>query len=77
MVGVVFVRNVLSVIVLFTLTPWITGMGIQNLHILIAVICFVSLLLPVPLLMWGKKARVATAGSYKKMALRQLSHRTI
>lgn len=77
MVGVIFVRNVFSVVVLFALTPWITAMGIQNLHILISVICFVVMLLPIPLLVWGKKARVATAESYRKMALRQLSHRTI
>ena len=61
LVGVVFIRNVLSVIVLFTLTPWVNGMGIQNVHILIAFIIFAILLLPIPLLIWGKKARIATA----------------
>ncbi|KAJ5807739.1 Major facilitator superfamily domain general substrate transporter [Penicillium riverlandense] len=77
LVGVVFMRNILSVIVLLVLTPWVEGMGLQNLHILIALINFVILLLPVPLLIWGKRARVATATRYKKMAQKQLSHRTI
>lgn len=70
-------RNILSVIVLLVLTPWVEGMGLQNLHVLIALINFVILLLPVPLLVWGKRARVATATRYKKMAQKQLSHRAI
>lgn len=77
MVGVVFSRNAFSVIVLFTLTPWIDGMGLQNMHILVAVLCFVLLLLPVPLLIWGKKARIATAKTYKEMALQQPTHRDV
>jgi hypothetical protein len=70
-------RNILSVIVLFVLTPWVEGMGMRDLHILVAVISFVILLIPVPLLIWGKKARVATAPMYRKMASNQLSHRTV
>lgn len=77
LVGVVFIRNILSLIVLFVLTPWVDGMGMQNLHILVAVLAFVIYMLPVPLLVWGKKARVATATRYKKMATRQLCHRAI
>jgi hypothetical protein len=76
-VGVVFTRNAFSVVVLFALTPWINGMGIQNLHILVAVLCFVILLLPVPLLIWGKKARIATARRYNKMASQQPTHRAV
>lgn len=75
LVGVIFTRNILSVIVLFVLTPWVKGMHMQNTHILIAVICFVVLLLPVPLLLWGKKARVSTARRYRRMAANQPTHR--
>ncbi|KAJ5617874.1 hypothetical protein N7537_002988 [Penicillium hordei] len=77
LVGVVFMRNIFSVIVLFVLTPWVNKMGLRDLHILCAVLSFVILLLPVPLLIWGKKARIATAPSYRRMAANQLSHRTI
>ncbi|KAK4862599.1 hypothetical protein LT330_002732 [Penicillium expansum] len=77
LVGVIFMRNIFSVIVLFVLTPWVNRMGMRDLHILIAVIAFVILLAPIPLLVWGKKARIATAPSYRKMAANQLSHRTI
>ncbi|PLN81755.1 MFS general substrate transporter [Aspergillus taichungensis] len=75
LVGVIFTRNILSVIVLFVLTPWVNGMHMQNTHILIAVLCFVVLLLPVPLLLWGKKARVSTASRYRRMAANQPTHR--
>ncbi|KUM64872.1 hypothetical protein ACN42_g2193 [Penicillium freii] len=77
LVGVIFMRNIFSVIVLFVLTPWVNKMGLRNLHILCAVVSFVILLIPVPLLIWGKKARIATAPSYMKMAANQLTHRTI
>ncbi|PNY29218.1 MFS-type transporter [Tolypocladium capitatum] len=77
LVGVVFMRNALSVVVLFALTPWIDGMGLLNMHIIVAVLCFVILLIPVPLLIWGKKARVASARAYSAMARRQPTHRDL
>ncbi|UNI17910.1 hypothetical protein JDV02_004218 [Purpureocillium takamizusanense] len=50
-------------------------MGVRDLHILIVVLCFAILLIPVALLIWGKKARLATAKSYMEMARRQPTHR--
>lgn len=70
-------RNVLSLIVLFVLTPWVDGMGLRDTHIICAVIAFVIYLMPIPLLKWGKKARKATAASYMKMAERQFTHRPV
>lgn len=70
-------RNIFSLVVLFVLTPWVKGMGMQNLHILVAVIAFVIYLAPVPFLVWGKRARVATAARYKKMASTHVSRRAI
>ncbi|OAR00075.1 hypothetical protein LLEC1_05385 [Akanthomyces lecanii] len=75
LVGVVFTRNAISVLVLFALTPWINAMGLRNLHIMISVLCCVLLLLPVALIIWGKKARIATAARYREMAHRQPTHR--
>ncbi|KAJ5629940.1 hypothetical protein N7528_003597 [Penicillium herquei] len=77
LVGVIFMRNIISLIVLFVLTPWVNGMGLQNLHILCAVLAFVFYMIPVPLLIWGKKARVATAASYRKMSEKQITHRAV
>lgn len=64
-----------SVVVLFALEPWIIGMGIQNLHILCALIAFVIHLLPIVMLIWGKKFRVKSAQAYQIMATRQPLHR--
>ncbi|KAJ5278840.1 hypothetical protein N7478_004212 [Penicillium angulare] len=77
LVGVIFMRNIISVIVLFVLTPWVNGMGMQNLHVLCAMVAFAIYLIPVPLLIWGKKARVATAKSYRAMAEKQVTHRAV
>ena len=70
-------RNVFSVVILFTLTPWIKRNGVQNVCLITAAICFVVLLFPIPLLIWGKRVRIATAQKYRHMALLQPSHRTI
>lgn len=70
-------RNIISVIVLFVLTPWVEGMGIQNLHVICTVVAFLVYMVPVPLLIWGKKARVSTAASYRKLAATQVSHRIV
>ena len=51
-------------------------MGIQNLHVVTACIIFVVLLLPLPLLKWGKQARIKTAERYKLMAMKQPTSRT-
>jgi hypothetical protein len=75
LVAIVFVRNVVSVLALFVLTPWVEAMGVQDVHIITACICFVVLLLPIPLLIWGKKIRLATAKRYKRMALQQPTYR--
>ncbi|KAF4444537.1 Major facilitator superfamily transporter [Fusarium austroafricanum] len=75
MVGIVFSRNALGVVVLFTVTPWIKRMGLRDMHILVSVLIFFILLTPVLLLKWGKKARSAYAGVYMEMARRQPTSR--
>ncbi|KAJ5231775.1 uncharacterized protein N7469_006363 [Penicillium citrinum] len=77
LVGVIFMRNIISVIVLFVLTPWADGMGLQNLHVICAVVAFLVYLIPVPLLIWGKQARLRTSPSYKRLAATHVSHRIV
>ncbi|EFY97710.1 Major facilitator superfamily transporter [Metarhizium robertsii ARSEF 23] len=77
MIGIIFTRNVLSVVVLFALTPWIESMGLQNVHILVAGILGLILLIPVLLLKWGKKARARSAKAYRAMAARQSTSREL
>ncbi|KAM0666082.1 hypothetical protein ACQRIU_003937 [Beauveria bassiana] len=71
MIGIIFMRNVFAVVILFALTPWITAMGLINVHIIVAVIIFVIQLLAVPFLFWGKRFRAATAQRYRYHAQRQ------
>ncbi|OAQ63957.1 MFS general substrate transporter [Purpureocillium lilacinum] len=75
LVGVVFTRNVLSVVVLFSLSPWIDGMGLRDMHILVSAVSFCILLIPVLLLIWGKKSRASLATRYREMARKQPTHR--
>ncbi|KAJ6780172.1 hypothetical protein PWT90_04400 [Aphanocladium album] len=75
LVGVTLIRNLLTVGVLFALTPWLDGMGIQDTHILISVLTFLILAGPLGLIMWGKKARIRTSAAYKRMSLRQPTRR--
>lgn len=76
-IGVVLIRNILSVIVLFTITPWLNGMGVQNLHILTACLAFAILMLPVLFLAKGKAFRRRTAERYRQFAHRQPTHRVM
>ncbi|OAA48789.1 Major facilitator superfamily transporter [Cordyceps fumosorosea ARSEF 2679] len=75
LVGVTLIRNLLTVVILFVLTPWLDGMGIQDVHILIAVLTVLVLVGPVGLIIWGKKARKKTAAAYRSMAQRQPTRR--
>lgn len=75
MVAVVFVRNAFSVVIMFSGTPWIQNLGIRNGFILAAAISFVLLMVPVPILIWGKSGRKHTAARYRKFSGRQAGKR--
>jgi hypothetical protein len=68
LIAVVFVRNVLAMVIRFSFTDWIYGMGIQNTFILIGVIAFVTAILPALLMIYGKRARVKTTQRYRAYA---------
>ena len=76
MVAIVFCRNILSVVILFIYTPWITKLGIQNTFLMIGIFCFVvALALPVLLLITGKALRVSSAERYRTISGRQVRTR--
>ncbi|EFY94778.1 MFS transporter [Metarhizium robertsii] len=77
LVIVVFARNGIAVIILFYLSPWLDSMGLQNMFIMIGVLSFVILLAPLPLLRWGKHARIMTTKNYQYHSLRQPSRRAM
>ncbi|KAL4954405.1 MFS general substrate transporter [Aspergillus filifer] len=76
LVGVV-VRNGLSTIFVFAVTPWIEGSGLRNMFITAACIAMGTLLVFIPMIMYGKRLRVWTATRYREMARLQPGPRRI
>ncbi|EXJ93267.1 hypothetical protein A1O1_01659 [Capronia coronata CBS 617.96] len=75
LVAVVFARNVCSIAVQFGLSPWLKAVGLQDLTISAAMIALFFMLMPIPLLFWGKKARARTAEKYRRLAHELPSYR--
>lgn len=86
-----FIRNLFATIIAVTITYWIegmsslprlhirllsvTGMGLKNMIILSAVLSFLLSVTTVPMLMYGKRARIWTEERRKKMTARQFGKR--
>ncbi|KAM6529264.1 hypothetical protein FALCPG4_007411 [Fusarium falciforme] len=66
-IGVAFIRNCFSIAISFATVPWLDAQGLQNMCIVMGVLATVTGFLHIPLLMWGKKIRERTAGSYEKL----------
>ncbi|KAH6999116.1 sugar transporter [Ilyonectria sp. MPI-CAGE-AT-0026] len=71
LVAVTFFRNAFSILIMFTITPWLNAMGIKNLFILLACVVFAILALVFPMIVWGKKARYRTSDLLRELALKQ------
>lgn len=71
LVAVTFFRNAFSILIMFTITPWLNAMGIKNLFILLACVVFAILALVFPMIIWGKKARYRTSDLLRELALKQ------
>lgn len=72
----VFTRNAVAVVILFVLQYWLDGMGVRDVHVLVACVMLVILLLPAVLLKFGKQARIRTQERYRNMAMKQPTYRT-
>ncbi|KAF5010074.1 hypothetical protein FDECE_3740 [Fusarium decemcellulare] len=66
-IGIAFFRNAVSVAVPFALVPWMSSMGLTNMYILSGCIAFGIGSLFVPMIIWGKKIRVALAPRYWRL----------
>ncbi|KAI5304165.1 hypothetical protein KEM56_006781 [Ascosphaera pollenicola] len=64
-VGVAFLRNCFSIVLVFAINPWLAHQGVQNMFIVVGVWSFVVCCLHLPLLRWGKWFRIKTAPAYK------------
>ncbi|PHH88500.1 hypothetical protein CDD83_7453 [Cordyceps sp. RAO-2017] len=67
-VVIAFFRNVLSMAGVFGLTPWRKHMGAKTMFIIVACVSFAVTFMALPLAIWGKKARIATADRYRRFA---------
>jgi hypothetical protein len=69
--SVVFVRNIISTGLVFAITPWIAGMGVYNMFVLLGCLSIGVALTSVPLMIWGRKWRIKFAGRYEYFAAKQ------
>ncbi|RGP69381.1 major facilitator superfamily transporter [Fusarium longipes] len=72
-IGIAFMRNALSVGVNFAIVPWMSTMGLSNMYILSGCIAFVIGCLFIPMIIWGKKIRIALAPRYWRLAAQRSS----
>lgn len=59
-----FIRNLISTIFVFVLSPWIARSGIAGFYIAFSVILTVILSGNLIFIFWGKRMRFWTAGRY-------------
>ncbi|OAA78809.1 Major facilitator superfamily domain, general substrate transporter [Akanthomyces lecanii RCEF 1005] len=67
-VSVVFFQNALSIAGPFAIETWRQNMGITNMFITAAVLGLLINALAIPLVIWGKRARIAVAPRYHQLA---------
>ncbi|KAJ5655236.1 major facilitator superfamily domain-containing protein [Penicillium longicatenatum] len=75
LVGVSFVRNLFAAALVFSLSPWIEGVGLANVFVTIAVLMTTILLGTFGFIFYGKRLRHAMSGRYQYYAERQLDLR--
>ena len=68
-VSVVFVRNALSALIWIGIVPWVGSGGLNDILIVISVAASIVILLPIPLLLYGRRGRIATAAKYREYSL--------
>ncbi|KAF4449509.1 putative HOL1-like protein [Fusarium austroafricanum] len=66
-IGIAFMRNALSVGISFAIVPWMNQMGLSNMYIMSGCIAFAIGCLFIPMIIFGKKIRVALAPRYWKL----------
>ncbi|KAK4944136.1 hypothetical protein LTR10_016469 [Elasticomyces elasticus] len=69
--SVVFVRNVISTALVFAITPWIEGMGVYNMFVLLGCLSIAIALTCVPLIIWGRAWRIKLAPRYEHFVAKQ------
>ncbi|KAJ5778144.1 hypothetical protein N7520_001390 [Penicillium odoratum] len=73
--GIAFMRNAVSIGIPFAITPWIERNGTQNMFIACGFISLGITSLMIPMIIWGKDARRASAARYYRLVQNQGSAR--
>lgn len=68
LVAVTFVKNLFPTILVFALSPWIAGVGLANVFIILTVMVVVILLGNIIFIIWGKRFRTRSADKYRRYA---------
>ncbi|PVH71652.1 serine/threonine kinase 16 [Cadophora sp. DSE1049] len=73
LIGVVFIRNAISTTLVFAISPWIEGMGVYNMFVLLGCLTVVTTLACVLFIVKGRDWRVKFAGRYEHYRAQQFS----
>ncbi|KAK5047349.1 hypothetical protein LTR84_006872 [Exophiala bonariae] len=73
LVTVIVMRNSMSFAVSYGITPWVTGMGLQNAFILAAFVAMAQIATFLVFVKWGKSMRRSSARRYQKY-VEQVQH---
>ncbi|UNI16979.1 hypothetical protein JDV02_003361 [Purpureocillium takamizusanense] len=68
-VFITFVRNAACVGIPFGIVPWMESAGLTKMFVVGGCVAIVMSLLYIPLLVWGRRARVALAPFYEKLVV--------
>ncbi|TQW01022.1 hypothetical protein V2A60_002039 [Cordyceps javanica] len=69
MVGIVFFRNALAVVLWMGIMPRIGANGTNTVFVTTSIAAAIVMLIPVPLLIWGRRGRMLTASKYREYSL--------
>lgn len=77
LVGVAFLRNALSTVLIFVIQPWFDGMGVYNAFVMLGCFAVAFSFLGIPMGLYGKRARVKCADRYRRYAAKQFIVRAL
>lgn len=64
-------RNIISTALVFAISPWMDGMGVYNMFVLLSVIAAAVALTCIPIIIWGRSFRIRYAEKYRALAALQ------
>ncbi|KAM0330846.1 hypothetical protein ACHAQA_003801 [Verticillium albo-atrum] len=73
-VGVAFIRNAGAIGIPSAIVPWMTRMGVANMYITGGCIAFAVGCLFIPLLIWGKRIRIALAPRFHRLEQQRMDN---